>query len=96
MYQLGIRNFSFDIIEKVPFKELNNREKYWIQFYDSYNNGYNLTRGGRGNPKYDYDYIYYLWLQKIPTILIAKQLNTTSSTINTILDSFNITTEEKF
>ena len=96
MYKLGIENFSFEIIEEVSFKQLNDREKYWIQFYDSFNNGYNLTRGGRGNNKYDYDYIYQLWLQKIPVALIAKELNTTSSTINTILESFNITTEEKY
>jgi len=27
---------------------INEREKYWIEFYDSYLNGYNLTSGGDG------------------------------------------------
>ena len=27
-------------------EELNNKEKYWIEYYDSYNNGYNRTTGG--------------------------------------------------
>ena len=38
------------------------REKYWIKYYDSYNNGYNATLGGDGQLKYNYDDIvnYYL------------------------------------
>lgn len=28
---------------------LNEREIYWIKFYDSFNNGYNLTEGGNSN-----------------------------------------------
>lgn len=31
---------------------LNQREKYWIQFYDSFFNGYNKTLGGQGDPQY--------------------------------------------
>ena len=44
----GIENFDFSIIEKtLPNKEiLNEREKYWIKYYNSYKNGYNLTEGG--------------------------------------------------
>lgn len=45
----GINNFKFEIIE--TFQELNiellqNREIYWIDYYNSYNNGYNSTIGG--------------------------------------------------
>lgn len=42
----GIENFDFQIIEECSPDELNDREKYWINFYDSYNNGYNRTIGG--------------------------------------------------
>ena len=42
----GIENFEFQIIEECPSEQLNDREKYWINFYDSYNNGYNRTIGG--------------------------------------------------
>lgn len=45
----GIDNFTFEIIELCPKESLNEREKYWIAFYDSYNNGYNMTQGGEGN-----------------------------------------------
>lgn len=46
----GWDNFEHIILEKdIPTLELaNEREKYWIDYYDSYNNGYNSTLGGDG------------------------------------------------
>ena len=46
----GWDNFEHIILEKdIPTLELaNEREQYWIDFYDSYNNGYNSTLGGDG------------------------------------------------
>jgi len=32
---------------------VNEREKYWIKFYDSYYNGYNATLGGEGRKEYE-------------------------------------------
>ncbi len=46
----GINNFSFEIIELVSEDKLFDREKYWIQYYNSYNTGYNETQGGDGGP----------------------------------------------
>ena len=46
----GIDNFSFEIIELTEEKNLFDKEKYWIKFYDSYNNGYNETLGGDSGP----------------------------------------------
>lgn len=42
----GINNFSFEIVEECPIILLDEREKYWIKYYDSFNNGYNATTGG--------------------------------------------------
>lgn len=44
----GINNFSFDIIDKCEINSLDDREIYWIEHYDSYANGYNDTKGGKG------------------------------------------------
>ena len=44
----GIENFSFEIIEKCDASLLNEREVYWIGFYNSYFDGYNETKGGEG------------------------------------------------
>ena len=44
----NVTNFEFHILEVVDdVSQLDDREKYWIDYYDSYLNGYNLTRGGR-------------------------------------------------
>lgn len=44
----GIENFSFEIIEKCDTSLLNEKEMYWIDFYNSYFDGYNETKGGDG------------------------------------------------
>ena len=42
----GWDSFIFGIIEQYEIEYLYEREKYWIQYYDTYINGYNLTSGG--------------------------------------------------
>jgi group I intron endonuclease len=43
----GKENFEWKILEKdVDEINLDYREIYWIKFYDSLNNGYNMTEGG--------------------------------------------------
>lgn len=43
----GKENFSLSILEEVSDRnQLGEREKYWVNFYDTYNNGYNQTPGG--------------------------------------------------
>ena len=46
MREYGIENFIFETIEECPAEKLNEREKYWIAYYNSYKNGYNGTEGG--------------------------------------------------
>lgn len=43
----GEENFDWEIIEECPEEELNDREIYWITYFDTYSNGYNSTRGGQ-------------------------------------------------
>ncbi|QKE50304.1 intron endonuclease group I [Faustovirus] len=46
----GIENFIMDIIEEVPNdNDLDDREVYWINHYDSIKYGYNILPGGRKN-----------------------------------------------
>lgn len=52
----GMENFNAEIIEVVDNREqLEEREKYWIEFYDSTNHdlGYNITKGGTGGYTHD-------------------------------------------
>ena len=47
IHKYGKDKFHISLLEEVPIERLNEREKYWITYYDSYNNGYNLTLGGQ-------------------------------------------------
>lgn len=49
----GKQNFKAEVIETCLEEQLNEKEKYWINFYDSYNNGYNSTLGGDGMLKHE-------------------------------------------
>ncbi len=44
----GIENFTFEILEECEPSELDEKEIYYISFYDTYFNGYNETTGGQG------------------------------------------------
>lgn len=48
----GWNNMKFEIIEqndKWTTHDLNTREKYWIHYYKTLHNGYNITSGGDGH-----------------------------------------------
>lgn len=50
MHRYGIENFKLYLLDKCPISELNTKEIYYINMYDSYVEGYNSTKGG-GNTK---------------------------------------------
>lgn len=49
IHKYGKDKFHIKLIEECPVNLLNEREKYWINYYDSYNTGYNLTLGGQSS-----------------------------------------------
>ena len=67
----GPENFIFSILEKCSLKEINEKEKYWINFYGGINsnNTYNIVEGGnggKGNKK---------WVEKISKTVKQHYLN---------------------
>lgn len=42
----GKENFSFEIIEECSIEQLNQKETYWITYFNSIENGYNCSVGG--------------------------------------------------
>lgn len=42
----GKENFNWEILEECEVNQLDEKEIYWIAYYDTYNNGYNMTEGG--------------------------------------------------
>lgn len=43
----GLSNFTFEVVEECSRQELDEKERYWIKFYNSYENGFNQTKGGQ-------------------------------------------------
>ena len=79
----GIENFSFEIVEQCSKKDLDKKEIYWIQYYNSFHNGYNATSGGQNQEsslKFDEQLV-----KKIQNILL-----TTNISYNEIHNKFNI------
>ena len=57
----GPDNFIIEKVEECNNEILSERERYWIKFYNSYedkNVGYNATPGGEGNPKFDKEILF--------------------------------------
>lgn len=88
----GIDNFDFEIIEECDKSLLNEREQYWIEYYDSYNNGYNATTGGdhcekeTGRPLllYDYDGNFIKEIHNIAAT--ARELGVSYGTVYGVLE----------
>ena len=59
----GIENFSVEKVEECSPDVVNERESYWIEYYNSFHYGYNATRGGDGRSYLDYDLILKTWKQ---------------------------------
>lgn len=98
----GVENIENEIIDKAfTKKELNDKETYWIDYYNSFENGYNMTRGGEGglageeNPKYRHDLdneeIKQLYVEEgLPTSEIAELLDANHNIISRRLKSMGI------
>lgn len=95
LHTKGIDSFSFEVLEECPIEKLDEREKFWIEYYDSYNNGYNYTPGGSNiqgennpNSKINETTAKLIITDLINTTLtyqqIADKYNTTYSTISNI------------
>ena len=92
MNKYGIEHFHIELIEETD--EPNEREVYWISFYDSYHNGYNATKGGEGTKILDYEAIKTFYLKTKSVKETAKEFNSDKGHISSILKSLGISQEE--
>ena len=95
----GLDNFDFIILEECAPERLNEREIYWIAFYDSYHNGYNETIGGNeshihiGQPVELYD-LNGNYVREYPNITeAAKDIGVSRNTIYGILYGDRLSTK---
>ena len=95
----GLKYFHIEEIEECENLLLNEKEKYWINFYNSYKNGYNMTLGGQGTlttNQYQDEQIYKLWDEGYCISEIARilKLKSTQPVKNRLHDYENYTQKE--
>lgn len=91
----GIENFIITQIEECSEKIVNEREKYWIEYYGSFKYGYNATKGGDGKSYLDYDLIFSLWKQGKTIQEITKIIQCSSDSVQKVLNMNNISHRER-
>lgn len=73
MNKYGIEHFSIELIEECLVEQSEEREIYWISFYNTcFGEGYNATQGGDGKHYVDYDLIVENYF-KIGTLVGVNQ-----------------------
>lgn len=93
----GKENFKIETIEDCDSSLLNKREKYYISYFDSYNNGYNSTLGGNdGYKPYKTNdeinqQIAQLYEEGFSLREIGREYNLDKTTVKGILTRLNIT-----
>ena len=94
MRKYGVDHFTVEEIEQCREDLLNEKERYWIAYYDSMMNGYNMTLGGEGNSKYTDQEILDAWNNGNSLSMIAKLLGMKNETASVRLRSLGVTDEE--
>lgn len=85
----GVDNFSISLIEETDKPE--EREKYWIEYYGSFKNGYNATLGGDGRRYLDYELILSTFRTTKSAEETARLCNCCPEQVRKILHSFGET-----
>ena len=88
MNKYGIEHFHVETIEQTDIPE--EREKYWIEYYKSFKNGYNATMGGDGKKYLDYDLIISTYQEVQNIKKTASILEIHPDTISNILKVNNV------
>lgn len=90
----GKEHFQIELIEECDNAQLNEREIYWIQYYDSVNNGYNTTWGGSSGFHYNRKNLLELWNQGLIIQEISDKIGIDRGLLGQILKTEGISQEE--
>lgn len=90
----GKDNFIIEVIEETDKENLNDREIYWIKYFNTYYNGYNSTEGGQSGIKHykdlDIKSIIELYTKGKSLRFIGNKFNVDKQTIKDLLLRNNI------
>ena len=90
MKKYGIQNFKIEEIEQCTSEEANEKEKYWIEYYNSFKNGYNATIGGDGKAYIDRKLVINTYQKIQNCVKTAEIYNIHVTTVYKILEENNI------
>lgn len=94
MRKYGEKFFHIEEVEQCENILLNEREIYWIDFFDSYNQGYNMTLGGensataKGLTKKQVQWIWDLWDEGLSITDIIRITNFTTAQVRNRLEGY--------
>lgn len=94
----GVENFIIEQVEECNNNLLDDREIYWIKYYDSYHKGYNSTKGGNGlqKPLPDFEVLYQEYVVEDKTIReIAKNHDICEESVRKVLKRNGIKVKKK-
>ena len=85
MSKYGVELFEVEVIEKANHKKAEEREKFWIEYYGTFKDGYNATVGGDGKQYIDYDLVVSLYRKVQNQAKVARIMNISVSNVYDIL-----------
>lgn len=95
MNKYGVEHFKIEQIEECDVQIADEREKYWIEFLQTFKYGYNVTLGGDGKSYLDYELIYATYLETNSVKETALIVSCDEKSVSTILDIYGITKEDR-
>ena len=85
MKKYGIEHFHVELIEEVDYTKAAEREMYWIEYYNTYKQGYNATLGGDGAQYVDYEAVADYYLSGYNQAEIARIMKIDKGTVHNAL-----------
>ena len=95
MNKYGVEHFKIEQIEECNVQIADEREKYWIEFLQTFKYGYNATLGGDGKSYLDYELIYATYLETNSVKETALIVSCDEKSVSIILDIYGITKEDR-
>lgn len=94
MKKYGIEHFHIEQLEECVVDLEEEREKYWIEQYNSFKEGYNATLGGDGKPYIDYQTIIDIYSTVHSQRETAHILGICEDTVREVLKNYSFMWEK--
>lgn len=90
----GKEAFAVETLETCDDYLLDEREKYWIEYFDSVKTGYNMTYGGEGKVEYDSQILLSEWQRGMNITEISNITGICGECISKHLKKMGVTSSE--